>query len=581
MSPGTKIGRYQIERELGHGGMGTVFLAEDPVIGRRVALKLIRLDDSASAEQQHMLAQGFLKETRLAGVLHHPGVVGVFDAGRQDNLAYIVMEFIDGPTVDAMLRSKPRPELAQLLDICRQAAGILDYAHARGVIHRDVKPTNLLVQHDGAVKICDFGIAKVMQSTEFTLTQAGMAVGTPEFMSPEQVLGQPLDGRSDQWSLAVVAYEMVAGVRPFRADSYTQVMARIMTLDPEPARQHNPALPNDVDVVFARVFSKKPQDRFPNCWDFAEALQKACLGSLAPAPVASAPVYATPAVPTPAVLTPAAATPAIPTPFVPTPAVPTPRVPTSAVATPAVPTMAAEMQTPGVEPSRKAGPPMKLIAALAIVLIVAGGAAAWLWFHHSTAAPAPAETVQSPVFPSPPPAHRTSAARKPSPAADLATPAANHPAAGQPAAKGTQALDTYSVRLATVPDGATVTVDQNTDAACQSPCRAELPSGKHTIVAKKEGYYQIVKDFDVDGQEGVTLTLVQITGTVWIDSNPAGASITVNGTPRTEITPVNLVLPVGQYKVRWTKEGFEPYEFELTVSAGLTQIKPTLAKSSH
>jgi serine/threonine protein kinase len=579
MSPGTKIGRYQIERELGHGGMGTVFLAEDPVIGRRVALKLIRLDDSASAEQQHMLAQGFLKETRLAGVLHHPGVVGVFDAGRQDNLAYIVMEFIDGPTVDAMLRSKPRPELAQLLDICRQAAGILDYAHARGVIHRDVKPTNLLVQHDGAVKICDFGIAKVMQSTEFTLTQAGMAVGTPEFMSPEQVLGQPLDGRSDQWSLAVVAYEMVAGVRPFRAESYTQVMARIMTLDPEPACQHNPALPHDVDVVFAKVFSKKPPDRYPNCSDFAEALQRAALGSLAPAPVAHAPVYATPAVPTPAVLMPAAATPAIPTSAAPIPAVRTPAVPTPAMPTPAVPTMATEKQVPSVEPSPKAGPPVKLIAALVIVLLVV--AAAWLWFHRAAPAAAPAETVQSPVSPSPAPAQPTAAARKESPAADLATPAASRPAASQPAAKGTQTLDKFSVRLATVPDGATVTVDHNNDAACQSPCSAELPAGKHSIVAKKDGYYQLAKDFDVEGQEGVTLTLVPITGTALIDSNPPGASITVNGTLRPEMTPASIVLPVGQYKIRWTKEGFEPYEFELTVSAGLNQIKPTLAKSSH
>ena len=284
MSPGTKIGRYQIERELGHGGMGTVFLAEDPVIGRRVALKLIRLDDSGSAEQQRLLAQGFLKETRLAGVLHHPGVVGVFDAGRQDNLAYIVMEFIDGQTLDGMLHSEPRPDLATLLDVCRQAAGILDYAHAHGVIHRDIKPTNLLVQHDGAVKICDFGIAKVMQSTEFTLTQTGMAVGTPEFMSPEQVLGQPLDGRSDQWSLAVVAYELVTGVRPFRAESYTQVMARIMTLDPEPACQHNPDLPKSVDAVFAKALSKKAPDRFPNCCAFVEALESACLGAPVPAP---------------------------------------------------------------------------------------------------------------------------------------------------------------------------------------------------------------------------------------------------------------------------------------------------------
>jgi serine/threonine protein kinase len=535
--------------------MGTVFLAEDPVIGRRVALKLIRLDDSGSAEQQRMLAQGFLKETRLAGVLHHPGVVGVFDAGKQDNLAYIVMEFIDGQTLDGMLHSEPRPDLATLLDVCRQAAGTLDYAHAHGVIHRDIKPTNVLVQHDGAVKICDFGIAKVMQSTEFTLTQTGMAVGTPEFMSPEQVLGQPLDGRSDQWSLAVVAYELVAGVRPFRADSYTQVMARIMTLDPEPACQHNPALPKAVDAVFAKALAKKAPDRFPNCLEFVEALERACLGAPAPAPAAEVATVRTPTV----------AKPAVPTPALPTPALPTP----------VVPPVAADTKTPSAEPPRKAGSPMKLIAWAAIVLAIVGAAAWWLLFRH--APPAPAETVESPVSPSPPPSKRSPSVRAANPAATLPRPAANQPAAG-----GKAAAESHAVRLVTVPEGVAVTIDNKSDAVCQSPCNMDLAAGKHTLQANKDGYYRLVKDFEVDGQQPeITFTLVQITGSVWIDSEPAGASISVDGTPRTEVTPAKIILPVGQYKVKWTKEGYEPFEHEVTVSAGLSQIKPTLAKSSH
>jgi serine/threonine protein kinase len=550
MSPGTKIGRYQIERELGHGGMGTVFLAEDPVIGRRVALKLIRLDDSGSAEQQRMLAQGFLKETRLAGVLHHPGVVGVFDAGRQDNLAYIVMEFIDGQTLDGLLHSEPRPDLATLLDVCRQAAGILDYAHAHGVIHRDIKPTNLLVQHDGAVKICDFGIAKVMQSTEFTLTQTGMAVGTPEFMSPEQVLGQPLDGRSDQWSLAVVAYELVAGVRPFRADSYTQVMARIMTMDPEPACQNNPALPKAADAVFARAFAKKAPDRFSNCCEFAEALERACLGTSAPVPAAEAVTVRTPAVPTPA-------------------------IPTPAISTPVVPLAAADPKTPIGEPPRKAGSPMKVVAWVAIVLAAVGGAAWWLLFRHTP--PAPTETVESPVSPSPPPSKRPPTVRAASPAATLP-----RPAASQPAVSGNATSESHPVRLVTVPEGVAVTIDNKPDPACQSPCNMDLAAGKHTLQANKDGYYRLVKDFEVDGQQPeITFTLAQITGSVWIDSEPAGASISVNGTPRTEVTPAKIVLPVGEYKVKWAKEGYEPFEHEVTVSAGISQIKPTLAKSSH
>ncbi len=294
LSPGTKIGRYQIEGELGHGGMGTVFLAEDPMIGRRVALKVIRLDDSGSAEQQRMIAQSFLKETRLAGVLHHPGVVGVFDAGRQDSFAYIVMEYIQGPTLAVLLKETPPPELTKLLDICRQTATVLDYAHAHGVIHRDVKPTNMLVQDDGMVKICDFGIAKVAQSTEFTVTQAGMALGTPEFMSPEQVLGQPLDGRSDQWSLAVVAYEVITGTRPFHAESYTQVMAQIMTLEPEMPSRRNTALPVTVDAVFAKALAKKQVDRFPNCSDFMEALCAAFTAAGIPAPAPSPTMAASP-----------------------------------------------------------------------------------------------------------------------------------------------------------------------------------------------------------------------------------------------------------------------------------------------
>jgi serine/threonine-protein kinase len=551
MSPGTKIGRYQIERELGHGGMGTVFLAEDPMIGRRVALKLIRLDDSGSAEQQRLLAQGFLKETRLAGVLHHPGVVGVFDAGRQDNLAYIVMEFIDGQTLDAMMRSEPRPELARLLDVCRQAAGVLDYAHAHGVIHRDIKPTNILVQHDGAVKICDFGIAKVMQSTEFTLTQTGMAVGTPEFMSPEQVLGQPLDGRSDQWSLAVVAYELVTGVKPFHADSYTQVMARIMTLDPEPACQQNPALPKAVDAVFAKALSKKPPDRFPNCYEFVAALEGACGVSPATAPVAAAPVTAATVVR--ATAAPTAAAPLPP---------------------------AADSMTPIHEPARKAGPPWGLIAAIALVLAIVGGAAWFLLFRHST--PAAVETAQSPVSPETPATDRPRAVHS-QPRQSAAPGVSGQPAAGQPATRGKPAPENLPVRLVTVPEGAATTIDNRPDSACQSPCSVELSAGQHTIQAKKEGYYPLVKTFQIDPQQSeISFTLDQIMGSVMIETEPAGASISVNGAPRTETTPANIHLPVGQYKVNLTKEGFDPFEYDVTVRAdALSRAKATLAKSSH
>jgi serine/threonine protein kinase len=550
--------------------MGSVYLAEDPMIGRRVAIKLIRLDDSGSAEQQRLLAQGFLKETRLAGVLHHPGVVSVYDAGKQDNLAYIVMEFVDGQTLDGLLRSTPRPDLVQLLDICRQAAEVLDYAHAHGVIHRDIKPTNVLVQHDGMVKICDFGIAKVMQSTEFTLTQTGMAVGTPEFMSPEQVLGQPLDGRSDQWSLAVLAYELVTGVRPFRAESYTQVMARIMTLDPEPACQNNPALPKVVDTVFAKALAKKAPDRFANCCEFVKALGKACASAPAPAEVPAL------AVPSQQVVAPT----------VPQPAT-VPAVPQSVAATPAAPTPAAALPAavetePVSEPFRKAGPNWKLIATAVIVLVAGGGAAALMLLRHTP--PVVSETVQPPVSSSPPPrtvrvpADRPRVARPPSPAAKVA-----ESAPSRPAASATPAPAVYSERLTTVPDAVDLIIDNKSDAPCQSPCNVELTAGKHSVQAMKQGFYPLAQEFQVNRQQPqITFTLQQIIGTAIVQTDPPGASISVNGKPRSETTPAHLQLPMGEYKVTLTKEGFVPIDYDLTVHAGLISVvKATLAKSSH
>jgi hypothetical protein len=309
-------------------------------------------------------------------------------------------------------------------------------------------------------------------------------------------------------------------------------------------------LPKAVDAVFAKALAKKAPDRFPNCFEFVEALERACLGASAPAPAAQAPSIRTPAVPTPAL--------------------PTPPVPT-----PVVPAVAADTKTPVSEPPRKTGSPTKLIAWVVIVLAIVGGAAWWLLFHHSP--PAPAETVESPVSPSPPPSKRPPAVRAASPAATL-----TRPATSQPAASGLAAAESHAVRLVTVPEGVAVTIDNKPDAVCQSPCNMDLTAGKHTLQANKDGYYRLVKDFEVDGQQPeITFTLVQITGSVWIESEPAGASISVDGTPRTEVTPAKIVLPVGQYKVKWTKEGYEPFEHEVTVSAGLSQIKPTLAKSSH
>ncbi len=272
-SPVQRIGRYVIHGELGRGGMGIVYDAVDPVIGRGVALKVIDVKSIAEPAEAELMRERLFREARSCGQLFHPGIVIIFDVGQQEQSAFIAMEKVDGPSLHSMLsggRLLPVPESIRIL---RDAASALDYAHQHGIVHRDVKPANIMVRGDGAVKVADFGIAKVMTGALTTVT--GVIVGTPSYMSPEQIEGRSVDGRSDQFSLAVLAFELLAGGRPFRADSLP-TMAHLIVYGERPSpRTLNPSLPPPVDVVFQRAFARSPEDRFPTCGEFVAALQAA------------------------------------------------------------------------------------------------------------------------------------------------------------------------------------------------------------------------------------------------------------------------------------------------------------------
>src|SRR5579885_1336493 len=201
-----RIGRYKIVRELGRGAMVVVYHAIDPNIGRPVAIKTIHLGDARKPEEQERMRERLFREARSAGILSHPGIVTLYDVEQQDDLAYIAMEFVDGPTLDQLLSTQPTIAADKLFSILAQTAAALDYAHQKGIVHRDIKPANIMIAADGTVKITDFGIAKIAASEQFTLTAS--IVGTPHYMSPEQVQGLSIDGRSDQFSLAVIAFEM-------------------------------------------------------------------------------------------------------------------------------------------------------------------------------------------------------------------------------------------------------------------------------------------------------------------------------------------------------------------------------------
>src|SRR4051794_12235455 len=241
-------GRYRIERPLGHGGMATVFAARDEELGRPVAIKL--LADGAAGDPE--VRSRFLREARLAGRLSHPNVVRVFDAGEDGGRPYIVMELVDGETVADLLARRGRLDPAEAISLGRQAAAALQHAHDAGLVHRDVKPQNLLLRRDGTLEIADFGIARAAESTRLTL--AGTVLGTAAYLAPEQALGDDVGPAADVYSLGAVLYELLAGEPPFRFESLAQIATERPPLRPlrELAREVPPALEDVVMRALAR-----------------------------------------------------------------------------------------------------------------------------------------------------------------------------------------------------------------------------------------------------------------------------------------------------------------------------------------
>jgi len=270
----TQLGRYEIAGRLGAGSMGTVYRGIDPVINRAVAIKaILQCGLEASAGGLELRAR-LLREARAAGRLSHPNIVTVFDAGEEAGVTYIVMELIEGSALDALLPAPPAVlPPARALAILAEVAAALDYAHGRGVVHRDVKPSNIVIQADGTAKLADFGIALQPKATLFTTP--GTTPGTPYYMSPEQLRGEEATPRSDQFSLAVLAWLLLTGARPFDSEHLMPLLAQIL----EQAPPENTQLTAAADGVLRRALSKYPEERFPSCVSFVAALRDACPGT--------------------------------------------------------------------------------------------------------------------------------------------------------------------------------------------------------------------------------------------------------------------------------------------------------------
>jgi len=549
-----QVGRYQITRELGRGAMGVVYLAVDPTIGRQVAIKTIRLGELDDADDRAKLRERLFREARSAGILSHPGIVTIYDMEEQGDVAFIAMEFVDGPTLDQLLSAREPIAPERMMSILRQTGAALDYAHHKSIVHRDIKPANIMIASDGSVKITDFGIAKVTTSQQYT--QTGTIVGTPNYMSPEQVQGLAVTGRADQFSLSVICYEMLTGERPFTGEHLTTVVYKIVAEDPPPVQRLNPTLGPQIDAVLRRGLAKKPDARYGSCIDLINALDAACANTKG---WKNAPRGMSLSLPTVA----------------------------GGAQTAAVEKTVVATTGDTIRERRSASKVLPFVAALVVALGLIGLIAVQFGPGREsriaeTQPPAPSappaaepQPSASTATPAPPPAAEE---KKPSPMEPLPGPPANAPDAKKqqvdasqkaseeesapPAVKTRPAHGPQDVLIMSEPPGATAVLDNNAAVSCKTPCILSAMPGRHTLSVNQDGYQHESRDFRIIDSpiELPVINLRARSGSLMLNSTPAGASIFVNDRPLPQSTPAQLSLPPGTYTVRVEKNGLKKAE---------------------
>jgi serine/threonine-protein kinase len=555
-----QIGRYQILEELGRGATGVVYRALDPAIGRTVAIKSIRLGNFSDPQEKEAVREKLLREARSAGTLSHPNIVTIYDVFESGDFEYIAMEFVDGASLAEMQRRGTLPDRQALLQFLRQIAEALDYAHRKGIIHRDIKPANIIISGkrpdaDPLAKIADFGVAKFL-SNEVTVGNPGV-IGTPNYMSPEQIHGLEVTGASDQFSLGVLVYELLCGAKPFSAESLPALFYLICKQNPQPLHHANRALNETVNkVVGERALAKQPEARFSSCCDFIGALTIA----LGECPEWTPPVAAVPVSEKASGL--------------------------DAKETAAARVAAAEFLNTydtgrrGERTKLREETPIfrRLGLILALFLAVAGMVIFIVRWNSGPSVPVQvADPRTSPASPppedlktvrpsAPPPADLSALPAAPPPAsqpqqqnspnqAAQSKPAENPPASSpapahvpdRGAVGESAAANTMSdVELVSDPPGATVRVDGGIDSACTAPCALNLRAGRHTLTAVLSGYEVARKIFQVPADAGVFVPLSKSSGVLVVTSQPTGVSVSVDGAAYGH-TPVTLHLPTGPH----------------------------------
>jgi serine/threonine-protein kinase len=576
----TKAGRYQIIAELGRGSMGVVYQGFDPIIGRTVAIKTMLTEGLAPAEFQEFKAR-FQREAQAAGALTHPNIVTVYDFGEDAGILYLAMELLEGKSVEKLVEEQHLLPIETIIPMYEQVCSALDHAHAHKIVHRDIKPANIMILDSGLVKVTDFGIAKMMS---MGMTQAGQILGTPNYMSPEQVKGRPIDGRSDIFSLGVILYELVTGEKPFGGQNITTVIYKIINENPIPPRELDATIHPGLSYVIAKALAKNPEERYQTCRELAEDLKnyKNLGGATAP----SATVVFK--VPPPEAVAPPAPPPAPVQAARPAPVEPQPVRP-----------MSVHVIPPARAEQHATSPVVWVLLTLVVVGLLGGGYYFFLRgkgeFKTAESNPPPATqpltpttTASTPTGGATPAGTTTEAPATQTPTAAAATenkPAVQPPEQRAEASKGGEATRAaghmppggtsrsgpapkFGQLLVTsnVP-GASISIDGRSQSGWATPFTfADMPAGTHMVLVTKDGYSPVQQSVTVEGGRTNSLNaqLAMPSGEINIVTNPPGAEILIDGKSY-GASPVRATVGVGQHSYTVKRPGMEPFSSTFTM----------------